>query len=404
MVGVYAPSIRGDRAPRFRTPKTLRHATFQQIRQFFHEYPTMNLLNQSQRSHFIDDLVYLVLESSGHWWPGDLVQLAQVSSAWLEPVRRRLFAFPVIHSFRASTRLARTFSDNPSLLTLVKGVELRPMSVDGRPVDSRDRSSLNMILGIDGLQRITLGGLLSVRAERFLHRVTDAQSVLNLHIDGSLMSNSISLANSPSLNWDESIAFQFCNLGSLHLNDIELTISHPSLPYQLSLSELQFDHVAFTRGYITQLLHETPFVRRLCVKSTQTSELDEQIRCVLGSCAVEILEIEVDVEGQFEHPIFDKPSPSLRSLSLSGVHADIGMLTAIGTHCRNLENLAISGRMAAIVISEWVSFIASGYLPHLRGLELPGATNLHSLEGWNCSAAERLIQAAALRRIHIRGS
>ncbi|KAG6900158.1 hypothetical protein C0993_002087 [Termitomyces sp. T159_Od127] len=360
----------------------------------------MNRLNQSQRSHFVDDLVYLVLESSDHWWPGDLARLAQVSSAWLGPVRQRLFAFPIVHSFRASTRLARTFSDNPSLITLVKGVELRPLPVDGRPVDSQDRASLNMILGIDGLKRIILGGLLSVRAERFLHRITDAQSVLNLHIDGSLMANSISLADCPSFNWDESLAFQFCNLKSLHLNDIELTISHPPIPYQLSLSELQFDHVAFTRGYITQLLHETPYLRHLRVKSTQTSELDEQIRCVLDSCAVEILEIEVDVEGQFEHPIFDNPSPSLRSLTLTGVHVDIDTLTSIGIYCQNLENLAISGRMVAIVTSEWVSFIASGHLPHLRDLELPWATNSHSSEGSNCSVADRLIQAANLRGIH----
>ncbi|KAG6897331.1 hypothetical protein C0992_002389 [Termitomyces sp. T32_za158] len=362
----------------------------------------MSPLNQSQRSHFIDDLVYLVLESSDHWWPGDLVQLAQVSSAWLGPVRRRLFAFPTIHSFRASKRLARTFSDNPSLLTLVKGVELRPMPADGRPVDSQDRSSLNMILGIDGLQRITLGGLLSVRAERFLHRITDAHSVLNLHIDGSLMANSISLADCPSLDWDESIAFQFCNLRSLHLNDVELSISHPSIPYQLSLSELQFDNVAFTRGYITQLLHETPYLRRLRVRSTQTSELDEQIRCVLDSCAVETLEVEVDMEGHSEHPIFETPTPSLRSLSLNGVHVDMDTLTSVGIYCQNLENLAISGRMVAIVPSEWASFIANGHLPHLRDLELPLATNLHPFEGCStCSAVDRLVHAATLRGIHI---
>ncbi|KAG5338775.1 hypothetical protein C0989_006254 [Termitomyces sp. Mn162] len=337
----------------------------------------MSSLNHSQRSRFIDDLVYLVLESSDHWWPGDLVRLAQVSSAWLVPVRRRLFAFPILHSFRASTRLARTLSDNPSLLPLVKGVELQPMPVDGRHVHSQDISSLNMILGLDGLQHITLGGLLSIRAERFLHRVTDAHSVLNLHIDGSLMADSISLADCPSLDWDESISFQFCNLKTLHLNDIEITISHPSIPYQLSLSELQFDHVTFIRGYVTQLLQETSSIRRLCMKSAQTSEVDEQIRCVLDSCAVEILEVEVDVEGPFEHPIFNNPSPFLRSLRLSGIHADTDTLTSIGTHCQNLENLAISGRMSVVIPSEWASFIANANLSHLRSLELPWVTQLH---------------------------
>ncbi|KAG6861206.1 hypothetical protein C0995_002555 [Termitomyces sp. Mi166 len=358
----------------------------------------MNVSNQSQRSRFVDDLVYLILESSDHWWPGDLVQLAQVSSAWLGPVRRRLFAFPTVHSFRASTRIARALSDNPSLLSLIRGVELRPMPVHGEHVNSQDRSSVNMILGIDGLQRITLGGLLSVRAERFLHRVIDAHAVSTLHIDGSLMANSISLADCPSLDWDESLAFQFCNLKTLHLNDIELAISHPSLPYQLSLSELHFDHVAFTRGYIAQLLHETPSLLRLRMKSAQTSELDEQIRCVLNSCAVEILEIEVDVEGPFEHRIFDNPSLSVRSLRLSGVRADIDTLNSIGTHCPNLEDLAISGRMITVVSSEWASFIASGHLPRLRSLELPWTTKYYP---FGCSAVDGFLQAAALRGIHI---
>ncbi|KAG6831268.1 hypothetical protein H0H92_011778 [Tricholoma furcatifolium] len=353
------------------------------------------------RSQFVEDLVYLILESSEHWWPADLARLAQVSSAWLGPVRRRLFAEPRLHSLHACTNLARTLSDNPSLLPLIKGVDIQPIPRDSGLVSREHRASLNTILSIEGLQCLTLGGLLSVRAERFLQRVADASCVFDLHIDGSSMPSSLSPIDCPSLEWDESIAFQFFNLKRLRLTNIDLAISFPSIPYQLPLSELRFDHVTITRGYITHLLHETTSLPRLRIHSTRTCELDEQIRCVLDTCKVEDLDIEVDVEAPFQQSIFDVSSPSLRKLNLGSVQVDLDILHSISEHYHNLEDLTISGRTTTILPSEWASFIANGKLPHLRTLGLPWGTNLRPFARWDASTGEELLRAAAVYGIHV---
>ncbi|KAG6911810.1 hypothetical protein DXG01_000057 [Tephrocybe rancida] len=361
----------------------------------------MSCSSHPPRSRFVEDLIYIVLESSDHWWPGDLVQLAQVSSAWLEPVRRRLFAMPSVHSFRASTRLARTLSSNPSLLSLVKGVELQPMPRGSAHITSQDRASLNFILAISGLQHITLGGLLSVKAERFLHRVADAHSVLSLHIDGRSMTHSLTPAECPSLEWDESIAFHFCNMETLHLTNIELAISFPSIPYQLQLSELHLDHVTITRGYITHLLHETPSLPRLRIRSIQASEVDEQVKCVLDSCAVEMFEYEADVEGPFAHNIFDNNSSSLRILRLVSFHFDFDTLNVIREHCQGLEVLIISGRKVSIPPCEWQTFIQRGHFANLRSLGLSWGTESHIHGHWSRPAVEDLLRTATLHGIHI---
>src|SRR5262245_26307549 len=75
---------------------------------------------------FIDDLVYLILECDDSWWSRDLLRLARVSSAWLWPVRKRLYACPGLHSFRSCSLFARTLAESPYLLPLVHGINLRP--------------------------------------------------------------------------------------------------------------------------------------------------------------------------------------------------------------------------------------------------------------------------------------
>ncbi|KAG6845962.1 hypothetical protein H0H87_011010 [Tephrocybe sp. NHM501043] len=362
---------------------------------------TLPLSKSLQRSPFVEDLVYMILESSDHWWPADLVQLSRVSSAWLEPVRRRLFAEPSVLSFRSCARLAQALSANPSLVNLVKGIELRPMPGADRYISSQDRASLNSILATEGLLHITLGGLLSVRAERFLHRIADPQSISSVHIDGSSMAHCLSPADCPSLEWDESIAFQFSGLKTLRLTNIELAVSTPSIPYQLQISHLHFDHVTITRGFISQLLHETPTLSCLRVRTAHASELDEQVRCVLDSCAVELLEFEADVEGPLAHPIFDNNSSSLRTLRLVNVHVDIDTINLIEEHCRWLEDLSILGRTVTVLPREWISFIHSGKLIHLRSLQLPCRSRL-SVQ-WSGSAIDELMKVADVHGVHVSG-
>lgn len=357
----------------------------------------MHSTTRQPRSRFIDDLIPLILESSSHWWPRDLLRLAHVSRAWLGFARRRLYALPNIHSFRACSQLARTLRGNPTLLLLVKGVELRPTL--GENIAAKDRANLNYILSIEGLHHITLGGLLAVKAERFLHSIGDAQSVIYLHIDGRLLSESLNFR--PSLEWDETIALQFNNLHKLRLTEIELDISYPSIPYELQLSELHLDNVTVMSGYLSHFLHETPSLPRLCVRYKGASELGEQVKLVLDSYSIHTLELEIDgTHNSIFHN--DPPSlPSLCCLRLTGVQADSGILAVISQNCRNLEELMITGRMVTILPCEWISFINNRHLPRLRSLGVPWGTRELKFTWWCGSTRDAVVKVAALHNIHL---
>ena len=352
--------------------------------------------------HFIHDLVSLILESNDHWWPRDLASLSQVSLVWLEPARRLLYATPAIHHFQACSKLARTLSETPSLVHLVKGVVLQPLLRDAdQHFWGGFRADLKSILALDGLQSITLGGHLAIGAERFLCIVGDPSSVTSLHIDGSQLSHSFP---SPSLEWDESIAFRFPSLEKLRLTDIELEIMFPSIPSQLHLSDLLFENVTITDGYLCHLLHETPSLSRLCIQSGSALDFDEHIQLVLASCAVQTLEYEVQREHPMSFTIFDSNSPnllSMRSLRLVGVPMDSDFLTLISQQCRNLEELIIVGRTVRILSRDWVTFITTRPLSSLRTIGLPWGTNHPPFEAWCARTKQAIFQAAASQDIQI---
>ena len=354
--------------------------------------------------YFIHDLVSLILESNDHWWPRDLASLSRVSLAWLEPARRLLYATPRIYHFQACSKLARTLSDNPSLAHLVKGVDLQPLLRGADQHFGEFRASLKSILALDGLQSITLGGYLAIKAERFLNIVGDPSSVTSLHIDGSQLSHLSASFSSPSLEWDESIAFKFPSLEKLRLTDIELEIMFPSIPYQLHLSDLALENVTITDGYLCHLLHETPSLSRLCIQSGSALDFDEQIKLVLASCAVQTLEYEVRREQPISFTIFDTNSAnllSMRSLRLAGIPADSHFLALISQQCRNLEELIIVGRTVRILPHDWVTFITTRLLSSLRTIGLSWGTNHPPFVAWCASTKQTIFQAAASQDIQI---
>ena len=351
---------------------------------------------------FISDLVPLILESNDHWWPRDLVSLSQVSHVWLAPARRLLYASPTIHHFQACSKLARTLSENPSLVHLVKGVDLQPLP---RDTDQHFiRADLKSILALDGLQSITLGGHLAIKAERFLNIVGDPSSVTSLHIDGSQLSHFSASFPPPSLEWDESIAFKFCSLEKLRLTDIELEIMFPSIPYQLHLSDLVLENVTIIDGYLCHLLHETPSLPRLCIQSGSALDFDEHIKLVLPSCAVQTLDYEVQREHPISFNLFDTNSPnllSMRSLRLAGIPVDSHFLALITQRCRNLEELIIVGRTVRILPHDWATFVTTRPLSSLRTIGLPWGTDHPPFTAWCDSARQAIFQAAALQDIQI---
>jgi hypothetical protein len=369
------------------------------------------MYTQHHVPRFIDDLVYLILESNDHWWPRDLLRLATVSPAWLDPVRKRLYACPSIRSFRACGLLARTLRENPCLLSLLHGIDIRPsigFDVNDRELTAKEMASLRYILSLDGLESLTLGGELAVQAERFLHALVHPDAITELYIDGSHAAGHSYLRcrKAASLEWDEVMAFKFPNLQKLKLCNLELDILHPPMPYDLQIADLELNDVDITSGHLPHLFYKSwSSLRRLSVIATRASEFDEQMRLTLDVCGpgLETLYYEV-VDARSDYILFDDdttPLPSLRYLGLNGVEVHSHTLPIIHRLCQNLEYLSITGRVVWINPADWVSFLVSGALPSLHILSTPWGTYRPPFAHWSQEMRQSVRDASANRKIQL---
>lgn len=352
---------------------------------------------------FIDDLIPLILDSNDHWWPRDFVRLATVSPSWLFYVRKRLYAFPTIHTFPACALLARTLSTNPSLIPLISGLNLRPMvTLDdcSQKLSTKDMTGLRHLLTLD-LRRLIFGGQLSLKAERFLSLLSNPEAVNDLHIDGSLLADS--LCSRPTLEWDESMTFRFSNLKRLQLTHLDLDIIPPSISYPLPASQLVLEDVDITGGFICQMTNGGS-IDILHVLTKRAEEFDEQIRLVLDSCTVGCLEYEVRGEVPSTRFIIDADSPDypfLHGLHLRGLQVDVGTLTGIEARCQNLVEFTVCGRMVRATAKEWSELIGSGSFGSLKRLGLPGGTNSPPFVSWPLAEVRGVHDACASRNIRL---
>jgi len=363
-------------------------------------------------ARFIEDLIYLILESNDHWWPRDLLRLARVSPAWLTPVRKRLYAYPSIRSFRACGLLARTLTENPCLQTLLHGIDIRPsigFDVDDGELSTTEMASLRYILNLDGLRSLTLGGELAVQAERFLHSLAHPDTVTELNIHGSTHRTGhgyFRCRKPASLEWDEVMAFKFPNLRKLHLSNLEVDILYPPIPYDLEVTDLHLDNIDITSGYLPHLFHESwSSLRHLSVIAKTASDFDEHLRVALDCCSLglETLHYEV-VDARSDRILFDDAStmlPSLCHLRLCGVDIQPHTLSVIQEVCRNLENLSVTGRVVRVSPVDWVLFLNSGALPSLRCLSIPWGTYRPPFVGWSVETSKIVLDASANRKIHL---
>ncbi|KIK04275.1 hypothetical protein K443DRAFT_676036 [Laccaria amethystina LaAM-08-1] len=350
-------------------------------------------------ARLIDDLIPLILDSNDHWWPRDFLRLATVSPSWLFYVRKRLYAFPTIYTFPACALLARTLSANPSLIPLISGLNLRPMVMLDDCSQKLDMSGLHHLLALD-LRRLTFGGRLSLNAARFLSLLSNPYAVNDLHIDGSLLADS--LCSRPSVEWDESMTFRFPNLKRLQLTHLDLDII-PSISCPLPASQLVLEDVDITGGFICQMTNGAS-IDFLHVLTKRAEEFDEQIRLVLDSCRVGCLEYEVRGEVPSTRFIIDAASPNypfLHGLHLRGLQVDVGTLIGIEARCQNLVELTVCGRMVRVTAKEWSELISCGSFGSLKRLGLPGGTNSPPFVTWPSAAARGIHDACASRNMRL---
>lgn len=351
-----------------------------------------------------DDLVPVILElNEDRWWPCDFQKLALISPAWLGPVRRRLYAFPTVRTYRAVHLLARTLRANPHLLPLLKGIDLRPL---GGGATAEDMASLRFLLSLEGLPTVILAGELAIKAERFLYALTMPQAVTKLHIDGNSLAHergTLSSLRPASLTWDADLAHTFPNLEKLWLANIELDIPHPASPHNIRPTELFLDNVSII-GHLSHLA-DLSGLRHLSVSCKQACDLDEHLPLVLESCAstLETLRYEVRDVRRDDAVLLDHfpPFPALRDLVVAGVHLGVTALLSIAERCPGLESLAIQGRAVHLTPQEWVTFIRSGAMPRLRELDTPYGTYAPPFKHWSLDQGNEVMIACVARDIRL---
>ncbi|PSR71343.1 hypothetical protein PHLCEN_2v12857 [Hermanssonia centrifuga] len=334
------------------------------------------------KPRMVDDLISVILECNDHWWPRDYQRLALVSSAWLGPIRRRLYACPSLRTFHACNLFVRTVANNPCILSLVQGVDLRPMIPfrDRYALTEKDMTSLRFILNLAGLQSLTLGGELAVQAERFIHMMTNARSITSLHIDGSYIqcNDTLDCRHPASLEWNETIAFRFTKLRSLRLTNLQLAISDPPLPYSLRIADIALNDVTVSVGSVHHLCHESwGSVRTLSVTSKNAQESDELVRDLMECCEnLEVLHYEVCCAGAHGE-IFEEDIPlsRLRNLCLYDIDISPQTLVVLSQTCKALEHLSVLGRTVRLAATDWAGFVRSGALPSLQVLRTSMGTN-----------------------------
>ena len=352
----------------------------------------MTSSNKLERSPFVEDLIPLILETSEHYWRRDYVRLVRVSRAWAGPIRKRLYRHPTLYSFQACELLARTLSENPSLAHLVSGLHLYPCVDEGGRVKPSETAGLRRLLTIPNLEELSLGGNLSIRAERFLMSLTSPQTIKVLRIDGSTDRLATRWPHQQaSLEWDSGIAARFRSLKRLELTDIELEIIPPAARCALPLESVRLDCVYLTGGFVERLaVGAWSRLRSLHVTARSASEYNEQVRFLLSACAETIESFEYTVlqeeghghgEGGDEHAAgsFIDPDPALkfpvlRRVELGSLAVTPEVLLEVDRRCPALTDLSVHGRTVLVTPAQWSEMICNSTWPKLKKLLVPGGT------------------------------
>ncbi|KAI0094602.1 hypothetical protein BDY19DRAFT_913690 [Irpex rosettiformis] len=368
------------------------------------------VVTPASKPRIVDDLIPIILESNGHWWPRDFQRLALVSASWVGPIRRRLYACPELRSFLACTLFARTISQNSHIRSLVHGINLRPASSERAALSEKDMASLRYILNLDRLDNLTIGGELAIQAERFLHMMSNTRSITSLHIDGSYLQqddDSFDCKHPASLEWNDSIAFRFTRLRTLRLTNLQLALAEPSMPYVLHISSLIFHNVTIAFGSIQNLCNESwDSVRHLSIATRDTHASDDFVRELLECCEnLETLRYEASCAGA-SGDLFggeEIPVGSLRKLKFFDIDINPQTLVFLGQSCANLEYLSVLGRSVRLRAEDWIRFIGSGALPSLKVLRTAAGCYEPSsgFLRWSEDLREQLLSSCSTRSIDL---
>ncbi|EKM60923.1 uncharacterized protein PHACADRAFT_247145 [Phanerochaete carnosa HHB-10118-sp] len=376
-----------------------------------HASPCRSPGNVNMSPRIVDDLIPVILESDDHWWPRDLSRLALVSPAWVGPIRRRLYACPKLDSFHACTLFARTVSANLHLLPLIHGIDLRPTLTRSVVLTETDMTSVRFVLNLKGLQTVTLGGELAVRAERFIQMIGHTHSITSLHIDGSYMSQDngdMACRCAASLDWDDSIAFRFTrSLRTLRLTHLHLDITPSDMPSPLRVRKLVLEDVSMESGSIEDLFFGSwASLRHLSISSSSPQSVQD-LALPLLECCEQLESLNYEACGAAANGgLFERDLPALstiRDLRLFDVDLNLQTLSFIAGACRALIQLSVLGRAPQLHGQDWIELLHSGVLPSLRVLQTSSGHNQppSGFRKWSEETCCQLKSACAARNISL---
>jgi hypothetical protein len=266
-----------------------------------------------------------------------------------------------------------------------------------RSAQDDEINGLRVLLGLEGLERIVIGGELAVKAGRFLKSIANGDSVTDIHVDGSLLKHR--LRSRPCLEWDEAICFGFPKLKKLRLTDMELDILPPSVECPSTITDLVLENVHILSGQVVHI--GGPSLNSLHLSTNDASVTDEHLGVVLASCRVKCLHYELQKDSRengFVMGINSESIGALECLHLKGLHVDIGVLNSVNEMCRNLKELVVTGRAVRVTEAEWVGYIRSGGFSGLRRLGLPWGTNRSPFVAWTAAEVQGIREVCATRK------
>lgn len=356
------------------------------------------------KPQLVDDLVPLILESRDDWTSREFARLALISPCFTHYVRKRLYALPSLRTLNSCELLGRTLRENPALAELVKGVELRPAHDPEARTTGEQFQAIQLLLGLEGLEQLTLGGLLSIRAERFLNAVAFPESIVRLEVEGD--GESCALSRDGSLELDDDFWYRFCSVKQLKLGNLRVDVNYtPKQDYQIPIK-----HAILIQCDVSLCdLLAGSCLDLLCVHADCSCEHHNDLQEILQASDLghpKALRYTLgkgcrDSDGSFlAQPSGSTQQSTLRSLHLDGHFIEQDFLETLAQY-PSLEELVVSGRSVRISSEEWAHLITSGGLPNLQRLQLPGGTSRPPYTRWAPEEVNDLQQHCSSRRIHL---
>ncbi|EJC98702.1 uncharacterized protein FOMMEDRAFT_149071 [Fomitiporia mediterranea MF3/22] len=368
-----------------------------------------------------EDIVEHILDSHPHLWSRDFCRLALVSSHFLHPARKRLYAHPMLLTYHACHSLARTLEENPDLVPLVNELDLFPIYWDPRTCDVEEGvndygiyPAVPRLLALTRLERISFGGDLAYNAERYLRAIAFPNTVKSLCIQGPDPYESDGVGCAP-LNWDIELSMRFHALESLSLTgslELDIDDSHndpdllsesdgvDTLPPGCKLKEFYLREV-YIEGAICSLLcsptswshvRSLTFSTHVCTQSGVQAFADllrlvgDSLERLVVHCPNDNEKCDLPVEDPSVHM---QNTPTLRRLvSLTASHQLIqGTLYPIFS---NTETLTILGNFLGVSrMSQWTEYIKTCGFPKLKKLDVRGEETRRDLRSRCCMQGTR---------------